>query len=390
MTATTLGNAFRSISNGFNVPQDKSGEGRPVSRIETISNGTVDPNRVGYTVSAQDVPEKYLLKPGDILLSHINSPPQVGKCAMFRAEPRGLIHGINLLNLRCDERVLLPEYALHLLRSPTFLRSLRPFVNQAVNQASVSISNLKTIKVDLPPIDEQRKIATTLDKADQLRAKRSCALANLAALSESIFLEMFGDPASASTPFSMRKLNDVGQVITGNTPSRDHLDYFGDAIEWIKSDNIQPPLPYLTRAKEGLSDQGRQVARVAPAGSILVTCIAGSASSIGSAAIADRPVAFNQQINALVPHEGEALYFHALMTAGKRTVQAASTASMKGMINKSRFGLIELPVAPVGLQKEFAQRAALIHIQRCSMENSVRQLDDLFLSSQERAFKGDL
>jgi len=242
----------------------------------------------------------------------------------------------------------------------------------------------------MPPIDEQRRIAAVLDQADDLRAKRRASLELLDSLIESTFLELFGDPTANKARFPTRALGHVGEVVTGNTPSRKKREYYGDAIEWIKSDNIVPPRPYLTCAREGLSAAGRRVGRVAPAGSVLVTCIAGSPASIGNCAIADRPVSFNQQINALIPRKDDVVYLHALLLVSKRVVQAASTASMKGMISKSRFEAIRLPIAPLDLQVRFTERARVIRDREKSTVRSKIQMERLFASLQQRAFAGEL
>lgn len=367
------------VITGKTPPTAKSGMfGGSVPFVTPTDLGSdLEPAR---TVTSAGVAESRLARKGSTLVCCIGT---VGKMAIANQDC-AFNQQINAVEWR--ERVLdgFGFFALGRLRSVMQARASSttlPLLNK---------SQFSKLEIPLPPIEAQRRIVAVLDKADELRAKRRGALVKLDALVEATFVEMFGDPASTPAPISMTKLSEVGEIITGNTPSRSHPEYFGRAIEWIKSDNIQPPNPYLTHAKEGLSSEGMRVGRVVPSGSILVTCIAGSPSSIGSAAIADRPVAFNQQINALVPHRGEAPYFHALLVAGKKIVQAASTASMKGMISKSRFGSIELPIAPVDLQKQFVQRVSLIHRQRNFMEESARQLNDLFLSSQLRAFQGEL
>jgi type I restriction enzyme S subunit len=167
-------------------------------------------------------------------------------------------------------------------------------------------------------------------------------------------------------------------------------EYYGSDIEWIKSDNINTPNYYLTHAAEGLSMLGKQVARVAPAGSILVTCIAGSPECIGNSAMTDREVAFNQQINALTPFDGDAHFIYGHIRAGKRLVQDASTSSMKGMVNKSRFERIPLIWPPLHLQQRFAERIQAAERLVVAHRNSFHAHDALFASVQHRAFRGEL
>jgi len=245
-------------------------------------------------------------------------------------------------------------------------------------------------RVPVPPLPEQRRIAEILDKADALRDKRRAALAQLDILTQSIFLDMFGDPATNPKGWVQKCAGRLGTVTTGNTPPRDDPRNYGDAIEWIKSDNLSTSDYYATKASEYLSEAGMAQARVAPAGAILITCIAGSPSSIGNAAMIDRAVAFNQQINAFVPEHGNPHFFFAQLTVGKRLVQQASTGGMKGMVSKGRFEKILLLDPPPDLQDRFSELASRIEGTKSGLHASLAQTEALFASLQHRAFRGEL
>ena len=100
---------------------------------------------------------------------------------------------MNLLCLRSDTAKLLPEFAKYLMRGAEFRTRLASFVNKAVNQASVSIGNLKTIPVSVPPLAEQRRIAEVLDRAEVLQVMRRAALVELRHLIDALFHDLFGD-----------------------------------------------------------------------------------------------------------------------------------------------------------------------------------------------------
>lgn len=164
-----FGLLFDFIRNGMNIQQDKSGIGFPITRIETISDGIVDMSRVGYAGLENGDAEKWLLEPGDILFSHINSVEHIGKCAIYEGSDPPLVHGMNLLCLRPNRYKLWPSYAKWLIKSPGFKALLMPFVNKAVNQASISINNLKNIRVGVASLADQIRIATILDQAESVR-----------------------------------------------------------------------------------------------------------------------------------------------------------------------------------------------------------------------------
>ena len=285
-----------------------------------------------------------------------------------------------------------PAYLERFLRSPRALAFYRAKLRgTTARRRALPRDVFLRLTIPLPPLAEQKRIAGILDAVDALRAKRREALAQLDTLLQSTFLDMFGDPATNPMRWDTSALGAVGEIITGNTPSRKRPEYYGNDIEWIKSDNINDPSFVLTEAEERLSVAGKAVARTSPRGSILVTCIAGSPSCIGNAAIADREVAFNQQINAFVPGERIALWFaFGVFWVGKRLVQRASTNSMKGMVSKSAFSAISIPLPPMSLQHRFAAIVECVEEQKGRQRTHLAELDTLFASLQSRAFRGDL
>ena len=390
MTGVSFGSLFEFIRNGLNVKQDRSGSGLPISRIETISDGLINPKRVGYAGLSTTNSSGWLLEPGDILFSHINSAEHIGKCAVFHGQPEILIHGMNLLCLRSKKELLSPHYGKYLIRSNQFRSELSKSIKKAVNQASVSIRDLNAIQITLPTLNDQHRIAAILDGADALQVKRRAMLARLDEMAKAIFVEKFGDPIANSMAWPLRQMCEVGQVVTGNTPSRATSENYGGDIEWIKSDNLGTSNYYATKAEECLSPLGLKSGRTAPVGAILVTCIAGSPNVIGNCSMLDRKAAFNQQINALIPAKVNPHFAYAYLKICKSLVQAESTASMKGMVSKSRFERIPFMVPPRPMQDDFANQVLRLLDLRGKVVAAHTAGDTLFASLQHRAFTGAL
>jgi type I restriction enzyme S subunit len=125
----TVERAFEFVRNGLSIQQDKSGDGLPITRIETISNWRVDLNRVGFAGIREKGNEKWLLRKGDILFSHINSVEHIGKCAVYEGIPEKLIHGMNLLAMRPRADILDPKFAYYAFGGKEFRNALTRFVN---------------------------------------------------------------------------------------------------------------------------------------------------------------------------------------------------------------------------------------------------------------------
>jgi len=163
------------VSNGSTASQVEESETTvPISRIESISTGEIDMNKVGF-VDIKTISQNFKLHKNDILLSHINSLPMVGNIALKRDDST-LFHGMNLLRLVPNRTITAPYYLFWLLKSIYFRKSVESVAKPAINQASVSIDSLKNIKLLVPNIDEQLAIANFLDhettKIDHLIEKQ--------------------------------------------------------------------------------------------------------------------------------------------------------------------------------------------------------------------------
>ncbi|ADI73379.1 restriction modification system DNA specificity domain protein [Methanohalobium evestigatum Z-7303] len=158
-----LRRVIKSLKNGTTAPQLDSGTTNyPVTRIETISNGYINYNNVGY-LKENDVDKRYILNKDDILISHINSLEYIGNCAIYK-DNETLVHGMNLLRLIPDDNII-PDFLIYYLKSKNFKYSARIHAKPAINQASVSSTVLKSLKFSYPSnFNEQKSIANFLDK----------------------------------------------------------------------------------------------------------------------------------------------------------------------------------------------------------------------------------
>lgn len=245
---------------------------------------------------------------------------------------------------------------------------------------------LKETTYKVPPRHEQERIANVLDSISDLVVKRKKQLELLNDLVQARFIELFGDPVGNPKGWTMVPLGTRCEIITGNTPSRAEAKNYGEFIEWIKSDNINTPYTFLTEAQEYLSEIGFQKCRFVEAGSLLMTCIAGSVNCIGNVAVADRRVAFNQQINAIVPNEDEVLYLYWLMLLSKPAIHRAINMALKGILSKRQLSEMMFPFPPVALQKQFVTFVEQTDKSKAVIQKSIDELQILFDSLMQKYF----
>lgn len=151
---------------------------------------------------------------------------------------------------------------------------------------------------------------------------------------------MVNDPnirfAGFSDEWVQRKLKDLGDIQTGNTPATSNSDnYSTDGILWVTPTDIKSLV--ISNTAKKLSQVGVTKARIAKAGSILVTSIA----SIGKNTLLRMDAGFNQQINSLTPTSENDSYF--LLTQSEKwsekMKQTAASATMQ-IVNKTDFSNI--------------------------------------------------
>ena len=149
MENRTVGECFHQIRNGANIKQGLANGGFPITRIETTANDTFNRDRMGYA-GITDIGryEGFILEDGDLLMSHINSVQYLGRTVLYKKQPgEVIIHGMNLLGLKANRNIILPEYARYCFYAPGFREQLAKITKKSVNQASFTVSDLKKIVI---------------------------------------------------------------------------------------------------------------------------------------------------------------------------------------------------------------------------------------------------
>jgi type I restriction enzyme S subunit len=152
---------------------------------------------------------RYLLQEGDILFNATNSPDLVGKSALFSTATAPVTFSNHFLRLRPHPDRLDAAYLARWLNYQWKRGVFSAMCTQWVNQASIRRDRLLRLKIPLPPLVEQRRIAAVLDKANGVRRKRRESLQLLDAFLRSAFLEMFGDPVRNEKGWEVRPLEDL-------------------------------------------------------------------------------------------------------------------------------------------------------------------------------------
>ena len=211
---------------------------------------------------------------------------------------------------------------------------------------NISVIDFFNSLITVPPIEEQKRIAKILSAQDKVIECYEKKIEQLNLMKKYYLQNMF--PKRGETvpkirfkgftdPWEQRKLSELGEIVTGSTPSTTKSEYYSeDGLPWVTPSDIESNI--ISNSPRKLSDEGARVARVVPANTILCTCIA----SIGKNALLTVKGSFNQQINSLTPNEENDPYF--LLTESEfwsnHMKQLAASGTMQ-IINKTEFS--ELP-----------------------------------------------
>lgn len=334
---------------------------------------------------------------GDILIVKIGS---IGYSAVVD-DLNGFDHAIipaNLAKVTPDLTKVDLRY-LHRWLTSTTAKQYFMRVASKTAQPALSLVKIKGLQVPLPPLPEQRRIAEILDKADALRAKRRAVLAQLDTLTQSIFLDMFGDPVAHRWPMSTvaeMAAATEGAIRTGPFGSQLlHSEFTDDGIAVLGIDNVVENAFRWGQRRFISQAKYRQLTRytVRP-GDVLITIM----GTCGRCAIVPDgvPTAINtKHLCCITLNRRKCLpaflhaYFLRHPIARRYLAQKAKGAIMEGL-NMGIIRQMPIPLAPIELQEAFAARLAALSDLGRKVQRSESELSAVFASLQHRAFRGEL
>ncbi len=331
---------------------------------------------------------------GDVLLAKITPCFENGKIAQAILSKRIGFGSTEFHVIRPRTDKLDARYTHHYLRLDRIRVAGERRMTGSGGQRRVPEAYLAELEIPLPPLAEQRRIAEVLDRAEALRAKRRAALAQLDSLTQSLFLDLFGDPATNPRGFSMKPLaslvRDGDTINYGVVQPGDDLDEgvplvrVGDLIQGtVRHSELKRIAPSIEAAYKRSRLRGDE---------ILVSCV----GSIGVVALADDSVkGFNiARAVARIPlaETTDRVFMAAYL--GTDFVQRYFTSELRTVsqptLNIKQISETIVVLPPIAQQREFARRVTAVEKLKAAQRASLAELDALFATLQHRAFRGEL
>ena len=383
-----LGDCFPYIKNGANIKQIKGADGLPITRIETLSGGVFNRDRMGYAgIYNLDKYSDYVLEDGDLLLSHINSKTYIGRTVEYRAKnDETIIHGMNLLRLKSNSKVINSSFFAYYTLSNDFKTNVAKIRKDAVNQSSIAISDIRKFSIPVPPIQSQQYIVAELDKINELIRLKKEQLKDYDNLAQSIFYEMFGDPVVNEKGWEVKKLGElcVSKLKYGSGASA--VDFDGN-IRYVRITDINEDGTLNNDIKSPNIVDDEYLLNV---GDIV---FARSGATVGKTYLHRKnniKCLYAGYLIKATLNTKKALPIYVFQFTQskyyKDWVNLNARAVAQPNINAKQYGDLQIPLPPLTLQQVFAQRIELIEQQKDEIKSTIADLETLLASRMQYWF----
>ena len=398
MLSKPLKELVYAMHQGINTVTEKVeylSEGIPIIQSKHITKGYLHFSDAKF-LSLEDYKKyqfKYQPKVDDLLICNIGT---IGKSIRISEENQFLI-AWNLFLIKIKRDQLYSSFFAHYLN---YLADHKYF-DRFLTGGTVKFINKKTmgnIPVPLPPIYQQKKIAAILDAADTYRQKTKALIKKYDELTQSLFLDMFGDPVTNPNGWITIAIKEVCTLQGGY--SFKSKDFVSEGVKLVKIANVYfedmvwddvdfLPLDFLDKYfKFSLNEGDILMALTRPIIKSLGTVKAITVNQ------SDLPCLLNQRVARFIPNEKKLHKSYLLRyiygSYFKNKIERYSSTSLQPNVSTKQIEEIKIMLPPIELQNQFAGRVQVIESQKSQAQASLAQAEDLFNSLLQRAFKGEL
>lgn len=355
--------------------------GDDILRISNIQNGVVVDDDIAH-FSKNDYPkvdfDKYTVFPNDIVVAL--SGATTGK---FGINNTGRKLYLNQRVAICREKTndMHHRFLLYFLKtqSKSFLESAA-----GVAQPNLSTEQIKLYEIPVPPLAEQENIVAELDLLSGVIEKNRQQLKELDALAQSIFYTMFGDPITNEKGWEIMPLNEVAEIVGGSTPKTSVEEYWDGGNYWVTPAELHGAR-YICRTERCITDNAVDKTHLTllPIGTVLLS----SRAPIGKVCITRVPMYCNQGFkNIVCSNRLHSEYVYQYFLDKTDYLNSLGTGATFKEISKRVVEQITIPVPPLSLQQQFAEKVEAIEKQKELVKQSLAETETLFNSRMDYYF----
>jgi type I restriction enzyme S subunit len=374
--------------------------------VGNINNGKIDLSSTKINISEEEANNKYshfLIDEGDLLIacSGIVVENFHNKIAFVNKENLPLC--LNTSTMRFKQ---LPEkkgelkYLKYFLQTDIFKEQLSKLITGSA-QLNFGPSHIRKIEIPLPSLQTQQKIATILDKADELRQYNKQLIEKYDALTQSLFLDMFGDPFKNNKKWEMNSFGHYITVLTdyhanGSYESLKEVVELKDERDFalmvrttdLEKNNFDNDVKYITEEAYNFLTKSKVF------GNEIIINKIGSAGNVYLMPALNRPVSLGMNAFLLRFNENQLNVLFTYFLLKTKYCESEIKKRVKGAVTKTirKDAIREIPiiVPPIELQNQFAERLQLIETQKQQTLEALAKSELLFQGLLQQAFKGEL
>jgi type I restriction enzyme S subunit len=384
-----LGELISETQYGTAAPANTEGLGLPVLRMNNLTReGRIDLTDMKFVELDADEVDRFTVKKGDLLFNRTNSRDLVGKTAVWNHDEAVAFAGY-LIRVRFYPARVIPEYVAAYLNSPYGKTALFGRAKPSVNMANINASDLRTIPIPLPSLEKQRRISDILEEADALRRMRTEAMRVANDVVPSIFSELFGDVIRNDRNWGTSPLHKVAQLDRGRSRNRPRNapELYGGPYPFVQTGDISNANGWIESYTQTYSEAGLAQSRLWPKGTLCITI----AANIAATAVLTFDACFPDSVVGLVP--GDRLttnYVRQWFVLKQRWLEEKAPQVAQKNINLELLNSLEIPVPPKALLLGYERHVENWRVIRRKQGQSQVELDNLFHSLLQQAFRGEL
>ena len=239
---------------------------------------------------------------------------------------------------------------------------------------AISKSILNYLPIDLYPIDEQKRIAAILDKANELIALRKQQIEKLDLLVKSRFIERFGNPITNDRNWDTKNLGELGELNRGISKHRPRNapELLGGNYPLIQTGEIAAAELYITKYTSTYSEMGYQQSKMWPEGTLCITI----AANIAKTAILKFDACFPDSVVGFISNDNaNQLFIHFWFSFFQKILEEQAPVSAQKNINLQILRALRVINPPLSLQNEFAAFVEQVDKTKSTLQQSLEKLE---------------
>lgn len=313
-------------------------------------------------------------KAGDILF--VTRNPHLRKAAMVEFD--GICSEKTLVLATNDESILLQNYLAIVMQSDDFWEYCEDNKSGGVNYF-INWSTLEEYEFDLPPIDEQKKIASRIWSAYRLKEAYKRLLSATDEMVKSQFLEWFGNPFLSPKNGESVSITDVADIVLGTTPNSKIKEYWDGELKWITPAEIEEESFIISDTVRHITEDGRNSANLTllPVGSVLFS----TRAPIGKVAIAGEEMYCNQGFkNFICKPELNNVFLYYTLRLNKEYLVSLGTGTTFKELSKKIVESIKISVPAKEQQEQFERVFRQSDKSKFELKKAIEAIDKVIKS----------